>query len=122
MSKAGWQIDSRLIDPEGKTVGALFDFGSRKILDDGKLRFEFIIRTDVGYITFRGFRYDSGTDQLLLPSYRAGQGWQQYVRLDGPILDGLREKAKDLGQELAETEPVEGEAVGARGQQLGTLN
>jgi len=100
MSKEEWQLDTRLNDPEGKTVGALFDFGSRKILDDGKLRFEFIIRTDVGDITFRGFRYDSGTDQLLLPSYRAGQGWQQYVRLDGPILDGLREKAKELASEL----------------------
>ena len=114
MSKEEWQPDTRLNDPEGKTVGALFDFGSRKILDDGKLRFEFIIRTEVGDITFRGFRYDTETDQLLLPSYRAGQGWQQYVRLDGPILDGLREKAKELGQELAKTEPVEAEVVEAR--------
>ncbi len=114
MGKEEWQPDTRLNDPEGKTVGALFDFGSRKILDDGKLRFEFIIRTDVGDITFRGWRYDPETDQLLLPSYRAGQGWQQYVKLDGPILDGLRQKVKELGQELAETEQVEGEVVEAR--------
>ena len=36
----------------------------------------------------------------------------EYVKLDGPILDGLREKAKELGQELAATEPVEEEVVG----------
>ncbi len=113
MNNGDWQIDSRLLDPEDEPVKACFDFGSRKILDDGKLRFEFIIRTDVGDITFRGFRYDPDTDQLLLPSYRAGQGWQRYVKLDGPILDGLCQKAKELGQELAETEPVEGEVVGA---------
>jgi hypothetical protein len=114
MSKAGWQIDSRLLDPKDEPVRACFDFGSHKTLDDGKLRFELIIRTSVGDITFRGFRYDPDTDQLLLPSYRAGQGWQQYVRLDGPILDGLRQKAKELGQELAEAEPVEGEILEAR--------
>ena len=114
MSKEEWQPDTRLNNLEGKTVGALFDFGSRKILDDGKLRFEFIIRTEVGDITFRGWRYDPETDELLLPSYRAGQGWQQYVKLDGPILDGLREKAKELEQELEETEQVEGEVVEAR--------
>ena len=108
MGNKEWQPDTRLNDPEGKTVGALFDFGSRKLLDDGKLRFEFVIRTEVGDITFRGFRYDPDTDQLLLPSYRAGQGWQRYVKLEGPILDGLRQKAKELEQELAETEPVEG--------------
>ena len=114
MSKEEWQIDARLNDPEEEPIKACFDFGSHKLLDDGKLRFEFIIRTDVGDITFRGFRYDPDTDQLLLPSYRAGNGWQQYVKLDGPILDGLRQKAKELGQELAETEPVEGEVVEAR--------
>ena len=113
MSKE-WKVDSRLLGTENGQLKACFDFGSRKILDDGKLRFEFIIRTDVGDITFRGWRYDPETDQLLLPSYRAGQGWQRYVKLDGPILDGLRQKAKELGQELAETEPVEGEVVGAR--------
>ncbi len=112
MRKEEWQPDTRLNDPEEEPIKACFDFGSRKILDDGKLRFEFIIRMDVGDISFRGFRYDPETDELLLPSYRAGQGWQQYVKLDGPILDGLREKAKELGQELAETEPVEGKVVG----------
>ena len=100
MNKKEWQIDVRLLDPEEEPARAIFDVGSHKILDDGKLRFEFTIRTDVGDITFRGWRYDSGTDQLLLPSYRAGQGWQQYVRLDGPILDGLRQKAKELASEL----------------------
>jgi len=111
MSKEEWQIDARLTDPEGKTVGALFDFGSRKILDDGKLRFEFIIRTEVGDITFRGWRYDPETDELLLPSYRAGQGWQQYVKLDGPILDGLREKAKELASELLQPQEEVEQAV-----------
>lgn len=100
MSKEEWQIDTRLLDPEEEQVKSMFDIGSHKILDDGKLRFEFIFRTEVGDITFRGFRYDPETDELLLPSYRAGKGWQQYVRLDGPILDGLREKAKELEQEL----------------------
>ena len=114
MSSKEWQPDTRLNDPEGKTVGALFDFGSRKLLDDGKLRFEFVIRTEVGDITFRGFRYDPDTDQLLLPSYRAGQGWQRLVKLEGPILDGLRQKAKELFNELVEAEPVEAEAVEAR--------
>ncbi len=113
MSKE-WQIDARLLGSNNGQLKACFDFGSRKMLDDGKLRFEFIIRTDVGDITFRGFRYDPETDELLLPSYRAGKGWQPLVKLDGPILDGLRQKAKELGQELAETEPVEGEVVGAR--------
>ncbi len=56
MSKEEWQIDARLTDPEGKTVGALFDFGSRKILDDGKLRFEFIIKTELGDFALRGIR------------------------------------------------------------------
>ena len=114
MGKEEWQIDSRLLDPKEEPARAIFDVGSHKILDDGKLRFEFTIRTDVGDITFRGFRYDPETDQLLLPSYRAGQGWQRYVKLDGPILDGLRQKANELGQELAETEQVEGEVVEAR--------
>ncbi len=113
MRKEEWKIHSRLLDPSNGQLKACFDFGSRKILDDGKLRFEFIVRTEVGDITFRGFRYDPDTDQLLLPSYRAGQGWQRYVKLEGPILDGLRQKAKELGQELAETEPVEGKVIGA---------
>ena len=108
-----WKIDSRLLDPEEEPVRAMFDIGLHKILDDGKLRFEFIFRTEVGDITFRAWRYDPETDELLLPSYRAGQGWQRYVKLEGPILDGLREKAKELGQELAETEPVEAEVVEA---------
>ena len=108
MSKEEWQIDARLTDPEGKTVGALFDFGSRKILDDGKLRFEFIIRTEVGDITFRGWRYDPETDELLLPSYRAGKGWQQYMKIDGELYEGLREKAKELFSELLpEEQPQE---------------
>lgn len=114
MGNNEWQIDSRLLDSGNGQLKACFDFGSRKILDDGKLRFEFIVRTEIGDITYRGFRYDPDTDQLLLPSYRAGQGWQRYVKLEGPILDGLREKAKELGQELAETEPVEAEVVEAR--------
>ena len=114
MSNKEWQIDTRLNDSEEEPAKAIFDIGSHKILGDGKLRFEIVIRTDVGDITFRGWRYDPETNELLLPSYRAGQGWQQYVKLDGPILDGLRQKAKELGQELAETEPVEGEVVEAR--------
>lgn len=114
MSNKEWKIDARLNDPEEEPARAIFDVGSHKMLDDGKLRFEFTIRTEVGDITFRGFRYDPDTDELLLPSYRAGQGWQRYVKLEGPILDGLREKAKELGQELAKTEPVEAEVVEAR--------
>ncbi len=114
MTNKEWQPDTRLNDPEKEPVKACFDIGSHKILGDGKLRFEFVIRTDVGDITFRGWRYDPETNELLLPSYRAGQGWQRYVKLEGPILDGLCEKAKELGQQLAEREPVEGEIVEAR--------
>ena len=110
MSKE-WKVDARLLDPGEEPAKAIFDIGSHKILGDGKLRFEFTIRTDVGDFTLRGFRYDSETDQLLLPSFRAGKGWQQLVKLDGPILDGLREKAKELFNELVEAEPVEAEAV-----------
>ena len=109
MSNKEWQIDSRLNDPEGKTVGALFDFGSRKILDDGKLRFEFIIRTEIGDVTYRGLRYDPATDQLLLPSYRAGKGWQQYMKIDGELYEGLREKAKELFSELLPEEQLQEE-------------
>ncbi len=100
MSKEEWQPDTRLNDPEGKTVGALFDFGSRKILDDGKLRFELIIKTELGDFSLRGIRYDPDTDQLLLPSFRAGKGWQPLVKLAGPIIDGLKDKAKQLISEL----------------------
>ena len=111
MSNKEWQPDIRLNDPEGKTVGALFNFGSRKILDDGKLRFEFIVRTEIGDITYRGIRYDPVTEQLLLPSYRVGGGWQPYMKIDGELYEGLREKAKELFNELVEAEPVEAEAV-----------
>ena len=113
MSNKEWQPDTRLNDPEGKTVGALFDFGSRKILDDGKLRFEFIIRTEIGDVTYRGLRYDPVTDKLLLPSYRAGGGWQPYMKIEGELYEGLREKAKELFNELVEAESVEAEVVGA---------
>jgi hypothetical protein len=115
MSKQ-WEIDARLLDPEEEPIKACFDFGSRKILDDGKLRFEFIVRTEIGDIAYRGLRYDPATDQLLLPSYRAGKGYQQYMRIDGELYEGLREKAKELFNELVEVEPaepVEAEAVEA---------
>ncbi len=108
MSKEEWQPDTRLTDPEKEPVKTCFDFGSRQILDDGKLRFEFIIRTCVGDFTLRGFRFDPTTDQLLLPSYRAGKGWQPLVKLDGPIIDGLKDKAKQLISELLpEEQPQE---------------
>ena len=111
MSNREWKIDARLNEPEEEPIKACLDFGSRKILDDGKLRFEFIIRTEVGDITFRGFRYDPEADELLLPSYHVGQGWQQYVRLDGPILDGLRQKAKELASELLQPQEEVEQAV-----------
>jgi hypothetical protein len=66
-----WKISERLLDSGNGQLKACFDFGSRKMLDDGKLRFEFIIRTEIGDVTYRGLRYDPATDQLLLPSYRA---------------------------------------------------
>ena len=108
MSKEEWQIDARLNDPEEEPIKACFDFGSHKLLDDGKLRFEFIIRTEIGDVTYRGLRYDPVTDQLLLPSYRAGQGWQRYMKIDGELYEGLREKAKELFSELLpEEQPQE---------------
>ncbi len=58
MSKEEWQVDSRLLGTGNGQLKACFDFGSRKILDDGKLRFEFIVRTEIGDITYRGLKYD----------------------------------------------------------------
>ncbi len=107
MSKEEWQIDRRLKDLEEEPIKACFDFGSRKILDDGKLRFEFIVRTEIGDITYRGIRYDPVTDKLLLPSYRAGGGWQPYMKIDGELYEGLQEKAKELFRELLEPLPDE---------------
>ncbi len=114
MSNKEWQIDTRLLDPNNGQLKACFDFGSRKILDDGKLRFSFIVRTEIGDVTYRGLRYDPATDQLLLPSYRAGQGWQRYMKIEGELYEGLRRKAKELFNELVEADPVEAEVVEAR--------
>ena len=114
MSNKEWQIDSRLLDSEDGHLKARFDFGSKKILSDGKLRFEFIVRTEIGDITYRGLRFDPVTEQLLLPSYRVGGGWQPYMKIDGELYEGLQRKAKELFNELVEAEPVEAEAVGAR--------
>ncbi len=100
MSNREWKIDSRLLDPNNGQLKACFDFGSRKMLGDGKLRFELIIKTELGDFSLRGIRYDPDTDQLLLPSFRAGKGWQPLVKLDGPIIDGLKDKAKQLISEL----------------------
>ncbi len=114
MSNKEWQIDTRLLDSGNGQVKACFDFGSRRILNDGKLRFEFIIRTQIGDITYRGLRYDPTTDQLLLPSYRVGGGWQPYMKIDGELYEGLQRKAKELFNELVEADPVEAEVVEAR--------
>ena len=81
-----------------------FDLGNHKILDDGKLRFEFIVYTAEGDITIRGFRYDPDTDEILFPSYRAGNGYQPYIKIEGPLLDELHERIQQLALELAETE------------------
>jgi len=83
-----------------------FDLGNHKILDDGKLRFEFIIYTAEGDITIRGFRYDPDTDEILFPSYRAGNGYQPYIKIEGPLLDELHERIQQLALDLAETEQV----------------
>ena len=109
-----WKINERLLNSNNGQLKACFDFGARKILSDGKLRFEFIVRTEIGDITYRGLRYDPVTDKLLLPSYRAGGGWQPYMKIDGELYEGLKEKAKRLFNELVEKEiakPVEAEAV-----------
>ena len=107
MGNKEWKIDSRLLDPSNGQLKACFDFGSKKILPDGKLRFEFIVRTEIGDVAYRGLRYDPVTDKLLLPSYRMRQGWQPYMKIDGELYEGLREKAKELFNELVEAEPVE---------------
>lgn len=106
MSKQ-WEIDARLLGSGNGQLKACFGFGSKKILSDGKLRFELIIKTELGDFALRGIRYDPDTDQLLLPSFRAGKGWQPLVKLDGPIIDGLKDKAKQLISELAESGLVE---------------
>ena len=109
-----WKINERLLGTGNGQLKSCFDFNSQKILDDGKLRFSFIVRTEIGDISYRGLRYDPVTDKLLLPSYRAGGGWQPYMKIDGELYEGLREKAKELFNELVEIEPaksVEAEAV-----------
>ena len=106
-----WQVDSRLLGTGNGQLKACFDFGSHKILDDGKLRFEFIIRTEIGDVTYRGLRYDPATDKLLLPSYRMKKGWQPYMKIEGELYEGLQRKAKELFNELVEAEPADAEAV-----------
>ena len=106
MSKE-WEINARLLGPNDGQLKACFDFGSRKILSDGKLRFEFFVRTEIGDIAYRGLRYDPVTEQLLLPSYRAGGGWQPYMKIEGELYEGLREKAKRLLNELLERQSDE---------------
>ena len=101
MSKE-WKINERLLGIGNGQLKACFDFGSRKMLDDGKLRFSFIVRTEIGDIVYRGLKYDPATDKLLLPSYRMGGGYQQYMKLDGELREGLKEKAKQLFNELLE--------------------
>ncbi len=99
MSKQ-WEVDARLLGNGNGQLKACFDFDSSKLLDDGKLRFSFVVRTEIGDVTYRGLRYDPVTEQLLLPSYRAGKGWQQYMKIDGELYEGLRQKAKQLASEL----------------------
>ena len=102
-----WQIDERLLGPNSEHLKACFDFGSQKICSDGKLRFSFIVRTEIGDVTYRGLRYDPDTDKLLLPSYRMKQGWQPYMKIDGELYEELREKAKELFNVLLDPLPDE---------------
>ena len=106
MSKE-WQIDTRLLGTNGDHLKGCFDFDSQKICSDGKLRFSFIIRTEIGDVTYRGLRYDPDTNKLLLPSYRMKQGWQPYMKIEGELYEGLRDKAKQLLSELLEPLPDE---------------
>ena len=102
-----WQVDSRLLGTGNGQLKSCLDFDSQKILDDGKMRFSFIVRTEIGDVAYRGLRYDPVTDKLLLPSYRAGGGWQPYMKINGELYEGLREKAKQLFNELLNPLPDE---------------
>ena len=109
MSKQ-WQKQEWFSDSEQVSAQCFFGVGNPKVLDDGVVRFDLTIYTDIGDLVLKGFRYDSKETKLMPPYYRAGQGWQQQVRLQGPV----EEMVLEMAQEMVEAEPVEAEVVEAR--------
>ena len=114
-----WKPVSWFNDPEQTRAECFFRTGNNRVLDEETIQFDFVIYTSIGDLTIRGFRYKFKQDKLLNPCYRVGGGFQPTVRLAGPMQELVLEAARSLvstevEQELAETEPVEGEVVEAR--------
>ncbi len=107
MGKNSWTKKGWFDDAEQVSARCFFGVGNPKVLDDGVVRFDLTIYTDIGDLVLKGFRYDAKEAKLMPPYYRAGQGWQQQVRLQGPI----EEMVLEMAQEMVEAEPVEAEAV-----------
>ncbi len=118
MSKE-WKPVSWFNDPEQMRAECFFRTGNHRVLDEDTLQFDFVIYTNIGDLTIRGFRYKPQEDKLLNPCYRVGGGFQPTVRLEGPMQELVLETARSLSdkvleRELVETEQVEGEVVEAR--------
>ncbi len=103
MSKEDWTPDNELNDPNIEPAKAIFGIGSHKVLNDGTIRFDFVVNTDAGDITLKGFRFNISEGTILAPSFRVGGGYQPIVRLRGPIETMVLEMA----QEMVEAESVE---------------
>ncbi len=107
MGKNSWTKKGWFDDAEQVSAQCFFGVGNQKVLDDGVVRFDLTIYTDIGDLVLKGFRYDPKEAKLMPPYFRAGQGWQQQVRLHGPI----EEMVLEMAQEMVEAKPVEAEAV-----------
>ena len=107
MNKDDWTPDNELNDPNIEPAKAIFGIGSHKVLNDGTIRFDFVVNTDAGDILLKGFRLDPSEGRLMPPCFRVGGGYQPIVRLQGPI----EEMVLEMAQEMVEAEPVEAEAV-----------
>ena len=105
--KKQWKPASWFNDAEQVSAQCFFGVGNPKVLGNGDVRFDLTIYTDIGDLVLKGFRYDAKEAKLMPPYYRAGQGWQQQVRLQGPI----EEMVLEMAQEMVEAKPVEAEAV-----------
>ncbi len=103
MGKNSWTKKGWFDDAEQVSAQCFFGVGNSKVLDDGVVRFDLTIYSDIGDLVLKGFRYDPKETKLMPPYYRAGQGWQQQVHLQGPI----EEMVLEMAQEMVEAEVVE---------------
>ncbi len=110
MGKNSWTKREWFDDAEQVSAQCFFGVGNPKVLDNGVVRFDLTIYTDIGDLVLKGFRFDAKETRLIPPLYRAGKGWQQQVRLQGPV----EEMVLEMAQEMVEAEPVEAEVVEAR--------